>query len=161
MWKLFSYVEQHAWLMLPLALVTVSIGGLVTPSSTEVSVIQSSGCAPGFPSCVSGRGTSAIFGSSGVVGILGVAMSDATAATLDESAASVSAQGSPVRLLTLVCVPTDEVLFGVFAADGAQIVAQACRRAGIPAQRLTAAVNTRITSVNRGETPGSPAAITS
>ena len=84
---------------------------------------------------------------------------DATAATLDESAASVSAQGSPVRLLTLVCVPTDEVLFGVFAADGAQIVAQACRRAGIPAQRLTAAVNTRITSVNRGETPDSPAEI--
>jgi hypothetical protein len=63
----------------------VSIGGLVTPSSTEVSVIQSSGCAPGFPSCVSGRGTSAIFGSSGVVGILGVAMSDATAATLPYS----------------------------------------------------------------------------
>jgi hypothetical protein len=60
----------------------ISIGGLTTPSTTEVSVIQSSGCAPGFPSCVSGKGTSAIFGSSGVVGILGVAMSDATAATV-------------------------------------------------------------------------------
>jgi hypothetical protein len=81
--------------------------------------------------------------------------------TLEESAASVSAQGFPVRLLTLVSVPTDEVLFGVFAADGEQIVAQACRRAGLPAQRLTAAVNTRIRSVNRRETPGSPAAITS
>jgi hypothetical protein len=60
----------------------VSIGGLATPSSTEVSVIQSSACAPGFPSCVPGNGTKAIFGSSGVVGILGVAMSDATAATV-------------------------------------------------------------------------------
>src|ERR1700677_506102 len=63
----------------------VSIGGLVTPSSTQVSLIQSSGCAPGFPSCVPGQGTKAILGSSGVVGILGVAMSGAAAATVPYS----------------------------------------------------------------------------
>jgi hypothetical protein len=69
---------------------------------------------------------------------------DRTAATLDESAASVSAEGSPVRLLTMVSVPTDEVLFGVFVANSEQIVAEACQRAGVPAQRLTAAFNTRM-----------------
>jgi hypothetical protein len=63
----------------------VSIGGLVTPASTEVSLIQSSGCAPGFPSCVPGEGTKAVFGSSGVVGILGVAMSGGSAATVPYS----------------------------------------------------------------------------
>ncbi|WP_428342125.1 hypothetical protein [Mycobacterium sp.] len=69
---------------------------------------------------------------------------DRTAATLDASAASVSAQGSPVRLLTMVSVPADEVLFGVFAANSRQIVAQACQRAGLPAQRLSAAFNTQL-----------------
>ena len=69
---------------------------------------------------------------------------DRTAATLDESAASVSAEGSPVRLLTMVSVPTDEVLFGLFVATSEHIVAQACQRAGLPAQRLTAALNTQM-----------------
>jgi hypothetical protein len=63
----------------------VSIGGVATPSSTEVSLIQSSGCAPGFPSCLPGQGTKAIFGSSGVVGILGVAMSGGSAAAVPYS----------------------------------------------------------------------------
>ncbi len=71
---------------------------------------------------------------------------DATAAALDESAAAVSAEGSQVRLLSMVSVPTDDVLFGVFAAHSEHLVAQACQRAGLPAQRLTAAATTRITS---------------
>jgi hypothetical protein len=62
-----------------------------------------------------------------------------TAAAIDESAASVSREGSPVRLLTMLALPTDQVVFGVFAADSADVVAQACQRAGIPADRLTAA----------------------
>ena len=62
-----------------------------------------------------------------------------TAAALDEAAASVSRDGSPVRLLTMLAVPTDQVVFGVFAADSADVVTQACQRAGIPAERLTAA----------------------
>jgi hypothetical protein len=43
----------------------------------------------------------------------------------------------------VLSVPTDETLFGVFAADSAPIVAQACQRAGMPAQRLTGAVDAR------------------
>jgi hypothetical protein len=62
-----------------------------------------------------------------------------TAATLDEAAASVSASGSPVQLLAMLAVPSDEVLFGVFAAASANIVTQTCDRAGISAQRLTPA----------------------
>lgn len=64
-----------------------------------------------------------------------------TAAALDDCAASMSMAGSSVRLLTILAVPTDEVLFGVFTADSADIVAETCQRAGLPAQRLTPAVD--------------------
>lgn len=37
----------------------------------------------------------------------------------------------------------DEVVFGVFASDAAHNVEEACSRAGIPAQRLTAALDAR------------------
>jgi hypothetical protein len=69
---------------------------------------------------------------------------DRTAATLDESAASMSADGTQVHLLTMLSVPSDEVLFAVFEADSAPIVAQACARAGIPAHRLTPAFDAHI-----------------
>jgi hypothetical protein len=62
-----------------------------------------------------------------------------TAAKLDECAASMSADGSPVELLMTLAVPTDEVVFGLFMAGSAQIVSQACLRAGVPAQRVTVA----------------------
>jgi hypothetical protein len=62
------------------ATTTVNIGGASTPTSTEVSLIQSSGCASGFPTCRPGQGISEILGVSGVDGILGVAMSDASTA---------------------------------------------------------------------------------
>lgn len=64
-----------------------------------------------------------------------------TAAALDDSATSISAQGSPVRLLTMLAVPTDEVIFGIFTAGSAALVTQTCDGAGIPAQRLTAATD--------------------
>ena len=64
---------------------------------------------------------------------------DDMAARLNECAVLMSAQGSPVRLLNLLAVPTDEVLFAVFTADSASTVAQTCDRAGIPAQRVTTA----------------------
>ena len=64
---------------------------------------------------------------------------DDTAARLSECAVLMSAQGSPVRLLNLLAVPTDEVLFAVFAADSARVVEQTCDRAGFPAQRVTTA----------------------
>jgi hypothetical protein len=69
-----------------------------------------------------------------------------TAATLDHSASAVSAAGSAVRLLTILAVPTDEVLFGVFTADSADLVAETCQRAGLPAQRLTPAVDAQLGS---------------
>lgn len=62
-----------------------------------------------------------------------------TIATLDDAAAEVSASGTPVRLIALFAMPNDAVLFGVFTADSAQTVAQACDRAGMSAQRLTSA----------------------
>ncbi|OBK70232.1 hypothetical protein [Mycobacterium sp. 1274761.0] len=64
---------------------------------------------------------------------------DDTAARLSDSAVLMSTQGSPVQLLNLLVVPTDEVLFAVFTADSATTVAQTCDRAGIPAQRVTTA----------------------
>ena len=53
-------------------------------------------------------------------------------------------EGSPVRLLMTLAVPDDEVVFRVFAAGSAQAVSEACRRAGVPAERLTNAMDARI-----------------
>jgi Protein of unknown function (DUF4242) len=64
-----------------------------------------------------------------------------TAATLEACAASMSAEGSPVQLLMTLLVPTDEVIFGIFAASSAHIVSETCQRGGMPAQRLTAAID--------------------
>ena len=67
------------------ATTTVTIGGASTPSSTQISLIQSSSCASGFPSCRPGEGISDLIGDSGADGILGVAMSDATTAQIPYS----------------------------------------------------------------------------
>lgn len=64
---------------------------------------------------------------------------DSAAARIDECAASMSADGSPVRRLMTLAVPIDEVVFGVFTAGSAQVVARACDLAGVPPQRLTSA----------------------
>jgi hypothetical protein len=39
-------------------------------------------------------------------------------------------------------VPTDDVIFCLFAASSLEVVVQACNRAGIPAERVTAAMVT-------------------
>lgn len=62
-------------------------------------------------------------------------------AKLAECADSLSAGGAPVQLLATLAVPSDEVAFAVFNAGSAQTVAQVCDLAGIPAQRLTPAIN--------------------
>lgn len=62
-----------------------------------------------------------------------------TAATLQDCAAAMTGDGTPVQLLTMVAVPADDVVFGVFSATSADAVARTCRRAGLPSQRLTAA----------------------
>ncbi|WP_123025249.1 hypothetical protein [Mycolicibacterium stellerae] len=60
-----------------------------------------------------------------------------TAAKLNECAAAVSAEGAPVRLVTMFSVPPDEMSFALFTADSVDAVAQACGQAGIPPDRLT------------------------
>lgn len=65
---------------------------------------------------------------------------DSIATHVDRSSASLRAEGSPVWRVLTVAVPTDDVVFGVFAAGSADIVALACQRAGMPVSRLTAAL---------------------
>ena len=69
---------------------------------------------------------------------------DDVVAKLDIAAISVSGEGTPVRLVVTLAVPTDEVLYGVFGAQSPDIVTATCQRAGIPHQRLSAHVGTRI-----------------
>lgn len=69
----------------------------------------------------------------------GLADLDQTADALYACAAAMSTEGSPVQLLMTLAVPTDEVVFGIFCADSADVVTRACARAGIPAERLSAA----------------------
>jgi hypothetical protein len=74
---------------------------------------------------------------------------DDTIAKLDAVAATMRVEGSLVKLLVTLAVPTDEVIYGVFAAYSPDIVVQACRRAGIPLERLSSDVAARITRVAR------------
>jgi hypothetical protein len=69
---------------------------------------------------------------------------DDVVAKLDAAAISVSDEGTPVRLVVTLAVPTDEVLYGVFGAQSPDIVTTTCQRAGVPHQRLSAHVGTRI-----------------
>jgi hypothetical protein len=66
-----------------------------------------------------------------------------TVITLEASAATTVGESAPVKLLAMLAVPADEVVFGVFTADSADVVAEVCHQAGIPAQRLTAAFDVR------------------
>jgi hypothetical protein len=61
-------------------------------------------------------------------------------AKLDECAAAMSTDDSPTKVLLTFAVPTDEVIFCVFVASSADAVGEACARAGLPAERVTAAV---------------------
>jgi hypothetical protein len=65
---------------------------------------------------------------------------DRTLARLHQSAESMSESGSSAKVLMTLAVPTDEVIFCVFMASSSEIVAQACDRAGLPAERVTAAM---------------------
>jgi hypothetical protein len=68
---------------------------------------------------------------------------DAMVAKLDAAAADVSGEGTPVRLVVTLSVPTDEVLYGVFGARSTDLVARTCMQAGVPYQRLTGDVGAR------------------
>jgi hypothetical protein len=69
---------------------------------------------------------------------------DDMVAKLDAAAVTLSSEGTPVRLVVTLSVPTDEVLFGVFGAHSPDIVSSTCLQAGVPHQRLSSAVGTRI-----------------
>jgi hypothetical protein len=62
---------------------------------------------------------------------------------LEECVRAMCAAGSPVRLVLALAVPNDELVFGVFAAGSKQVVTRVCRQAGIPAQRLSRAIDAR------------------
>ena len=66
-----------------------------------------------------------------------------TVSRLDECVRAMCAAGSPVQLLTALAVPGDELIFGVFAARSKRVVTRVCRQAGIPAQRLSPAIDAR------------------
>jgi hypothetical protein len=73
---------------------------------------------------------------------------DDTVAKLEAVAATMRAEGAPVKLLATLAVPKDEVIYGVFAARSPDIVMQTCRRAGLPLERLSSDVAARITRVS-------------
>ena len=66
------------------------------------------------------------------------------AARLDAGTAAASADGSAVQLLVTVSVPADDVVYGVFAADTAEAVLEACRRVDWPPDRITGHVREHI-----------------
>ncbi|MCW2560409.1 MAG: hypothetical protein JWP55_4373 [Mycobacterium sp.] len=68
---------------------------------------------------------------------------DAVVAGLNKAIASMSAEGSAVWLVMTVAVPTDEVLYGVFAADSPDLVRTACERAGSVPERMSVDIDAR------------------
>jgi len=65
-------------------------------------------------------------------------------ARLDAAAAVLTGEGAPVRLLLTLAVPEDEVLYGLFGAHSLELVSKTCVLAGLPYQRLSGDVGTRI-----------------
>lgn len=63
-----------------------------------------------------------------------------TAGRLNDGVASISALGNRIRLLMVLAIPEDDYVFGVFAAESAETVAQLCADADVPAGRISAAV---------------------
>jgi hypothetical protein len=63
-----------------------------------------------------------------------------TAGHLNDSATSLAATGSQIRLLMALAVPADEYAFGIFAAESAETVARVCVDAGAPAERISAVI---------------------
>ena len=64
----------------------------------------------------------------------------------------VSTDAAPVRLVATLFVPSDDVLYGVFAASSSEVVVQACARAGMLPERLIPNVSLR--RPDRGNTGG-------
>jgi hypothetical protein len=69
---------------------------------------------------------------------------DETLAKLDTGMNAIRAEGCAVRLLVALTAHTDQVLYSVFAAASPETVRQACERAGVPAERVTAGIEARV-----------------
>lgn len=65
-------------------------------------------------------------------------------ASLEEATALVRAEGVPINLVAALSVPSDEVFYCLYDAESAEDVISTCRRAGIPAERLTGGVAAHI-----------------
>ena len=59
---------------------------------------------------------------------------------LRRSLATLPSSAQPPTLLYALEVPQDAYAFGVFTADSADVVSQVCEQAGLPADRVSAAV---------------------
>jgi hypothetical protein len=62
---------------------------------------------------------------------------------LDKATADMRTEGAPVTLVMTVAVPTDEVLYGVFAAETPDLVRTACERAGAAPERISVDIDAR------------------
>jgi hypothetical protein len=71
---------------------------------------------------------------------------DELVAELDRSTNAMCAEGSQVWLLVTLAVPSDEVFYGVFAANSPELVQTACLRAGAAPDRMSLDVDARITA---------------
>jgi hypothetical protein len=69
---------------------------------------------------------------------------DDMVARLESAATVLTGEGPPVRLLLALAVPKDEVFYGVFGAHSIDLVSRTCDQAGLPYQRLSSDVGTRI-----------------
>lgn len=67
-----------------------------------------------------------------------------TVVRLDEGVATMCGEGVEVQLLMTLAMPSDETIFGVFAAHREEDVYEVCRRAGVPVERLATALDARI-----------------
>ena len=62
------------------------------------------------------------------------------AARVRETAVAMSREGRPVHYLRSTIVPADEALMCVFEADSEELVREVYARAGVPFERLSAAI---------------------
>lgn len=93
---------------------------------------------------MSGSGESACYLAEWYLPELSEQSVDDLVSRLDAAAALATDEGTPIELLITLAVPSDEVLYGVFGAGSRELVSRTCLAAGVPHQRLSAQVGTRI-----------------
>jgi hypothetical protein len=76
------------------------------------------------------------------------------AARVRDTAVAMGSEGSAVRYLRSTIVPADEALLCVFEADSAELVRAVYARAGVPFERLSAAIADESEWLDSGPPPG-------